>query len=335
MRGLNAAVQIPAANLVLTPEWARLQNLTLRFGASPTPTSARPAIAAEPGPLTMNGWLRVARGCETLEQCPIEFALESDAIDADAVNRLLNPDYAPRAWYQVFGPGSTASTLGRAQARGHLTVGRFSVRSLVATQVTADVQLQHGKLLLSEVRGDLLGGQQRSQWEADFTGPQPAYEGRGTVTGLAMAQLNGLMHDSWGEGVLSGEFTLALAGWSAPEMGTAASGSASFDWRKGVLRHIQLHPGEPHGELHPADLRASGPLEFQSFTGKLTLRNGTLTLADATMSSAAGSYKVGGTASLGRDLRVTLRNGGRSYTVSGPLDKPKVTESSEQATLRP
>jgi hypothetical protein len=304
MRGLNTPFQVATANLVLAPEWARLQKLNARFAGSP---------------VAFGGWLRMARGCEVLEQCPIDFDLQSDELTADELNRLLNPTYAKRPWYQVFG-GGAASTLGHLQARGRLSVGRFSVRSLTATRVTANVELQGGKLRLSE-HADLLGGKQEGDWQADFNGSQPAYEGRGTMTGMAMAQLAGLMHDNWAAGSVNGEYTLKLAGWSASELAASANGSATFNWQKGILRHITL---------------SSGPLQFQSFTGKLSLRNATLTLAVGNMGTPAGLYQVSGTASLGRDLGMTFRGADRAFTVSGPLDKPKVAEADdEQATLRP
>ena len=80
------------------------------------------------------------------------------------------------------------------------------------------------------------------------------------------------------------------------------------------------------------------PLAFSNFTGKVALANGTFTLADCKLQSGGANYAVKGTALYDRSVALRLeRAGGRSYVISGPLDKPSVetlTVPSAEAALR-
>lgn len=305
MRGLNAPVEISTAQFVLAPGQARLQALSAHFTGVP---------------VTFTGSVTFARGCETLEQCPIEFALDSSDLTTDNLNQLLNPAYAKRAWYKVFGD-APISTLGRLQARGRFTVARFLGGSLAATHVNANVELAGGKLRLTDFKADLLGGKQQGEWLADFTGEHPVYEGRGTLTGVNVAQLGALLRDPTLGGVLNGEYTIKMAGWSAAEFSASAAGTGSFDWRKGALSRLTLN---------------SLPARFASCTGQVSLGDGKFTFTHGRMVTARAIYEVGGSASLARELALRFRSTIGNYDVSGTLDKPKVAEpTAEQAKAKP
>ena len=77
---------------------------------------------------------------------------------------------------------------------------------------------------------------------------------------------------------------------------------------------------------------------FPSFTGKVALANGTFTLTDCKLQSGGANYAVKGTAFYDRSLALRLeRAGGRSYAISGSLDKPHVetlTAPAAEAALR-
>ncbi len=127
-----------------------------------------------------------------------------------------------------------------------------------------------------------------------------------------MAQLAALMHDNWATGTIDAKYSLAMAGLTPAALRDSATGSADFTWSGGSLRHVTL------------DSRGA-PVSFSDFTGIVSLQNGTLNLADCKLQSAGGSYAVKGTASFDRNLDLRFeRTGGRTYAVSGPLDKPHV-----------
>ena len=78
-------------------------------------------------------------------------------------------------------------------------------------------------------------------------------------------------------------------------------------------------------------------MTFSSFAGKLNLQNATFSLDDAKLQASGSAYSVQGTASYEHVLDMRLqREGGRSYAISGTLEKPHVEaipSSTAQAAL--
>jgi AsmA protein len=310
VHGLNFPLQIASAEVQLDRDQVSLRHLVLRFPGSP---------------LQLAGSVRLPRHCTAVEHCPLQFDLQTDQMSLDEMNRLVNPKLAKRPWYDVFSSSSRSpgSVLMRMRASGHLRANELLIKSLMAQQVSTEVNLDSGVLQLKEVRATVLGGNHRGDWRADFTGTEPKFTGTGTFSGIAMLQLAGLMHDNWAGGGLSATYRVVTSGSSASQLTASLAGTASFDWQKGILRHLAL------------DGR-SGPLQFKDFSGKIDVANGVFTLAQSRMATPAGVYQVSGTASLARQLGITLRNGAHAYELSGPLDKPKVTPAAEtQAALQP
>jgi hypothetical protein len=105
----------------------------------------------------------------------------------------------------------------------------------------------------------------------------------------------------------------------------SATGTADFTWHDGALRHLVL------------DGRGA-PLTFSEFTGKVVLANAAFTLIDCKLQSGGANYTVKGTALYDRSLALRLeRAGGRSYAISGSLDKPQIqtlTAPAAEAALR-
>ena len=296
MHGLNAPLQIPSATLLLDPAMAALQHMTLRFTGSP---------------VQFTGSMRRPRNCGTPGECSLSFDLQTDQLSMDELNRLVNPALAKRPWYDVFSPRTSGSALWQARASGHISASRLAVKALSAQHVSADVQLQAGVLTVTNLHADLWNGKYQGEWRTDFNAARPEYTGTGSFTGVAMSQLATLMRDNWAAGAVDATYRLAMTGTTAAQLLSSLTGNASFTWRNGVLRHIAL-------DSH------SAPLQFQSFAGQVELRKGEIDLAPSRMITAAGTYEIKGTASLARQLSLTLHAGTRTYDLSGPLEKPKV-----------
>ena len=178
---------------------------------------------------------------------------------------------------------------------------------------------------MHDLRADFLGARHNGPWTADFTVSPPTYSGTGTLTRASMGQLGALMHDNWAAGTVDVQYSLAMRGLDTASLRDSATGSADFTWNDGALRHVVL------------DGRGA-PLAFSNFIGKVSLAGGMFTLVDCKLQAGGASYIVKGTASYDRSLAVRLeRAGGRSYVISGPLDKPHVetvTVPPAEATLR-
>ncbi len=251
--------------------------------------------------------------CTTPETCILHFDARTDDISITRLNRLVNPAFRNRPWYRLLAPWQRREdALLKLRASGRFTAARMEMGTFVANNVIGTAELEAGKLRVSDLRAELLGGHHSGTWSADFTVSPPRFSGSGNVTRLSMTQLASLMHDNWAAGAMDAKYSLAMGGLNPAALRNSATGSAVFTWDGGSLRHVAL------------DTRGA-PIAFSEFTGSVTLQNETLTLTDCKLQSAADHYAVNGTASFDRNLELRFeRTGGRIYTVSGPLDKPRV-----------
>jgi hypothetical protein len=264
--------------------------------------------------------------CTAPESCVLHFDVRSDDGSLARLNQLVNPSYFNRPWYHLLDIGQRhEDALVKLRASGHFSSPRFEFGTAVASNVSATVDLDAGKLRVRDLRADLLGGRHNGVWTADFTVSPPTYSGTGSMTRVSMVQLATLMHDGWAAGAVDAQYSLATHGSDDDTLRNSATGSADFTWNDGSLRHVVL------------DGRGA-PLAFSNFVGKVALENGTLTLLDCKLQSGGANYAVKGTASYDRSLAIRLeRAGGHSYVISGPLDKPRVetlTTPSAEAALR-
>lgn len=266
MKGVGAPLQVASATVVLSPDELKIQSLSAFF----------PDIGPH-----LTGSLVLARQCDLLSGCPVRFDLHADELISDDLDQLLNPRRQKRPWYQLL-TGSDASVFVRVLAEGHLSADRFVVRSLDASHVSADVQIDHGKLRLSDLRADVLGGHHTGEWHVDFTAKPPLYSGRGALDKFSLGQLSDAMHDAWATGTASLTYSGTMSGWTAGEMFSSSAADFHFDWRQGTLRHLALEGSAP-------------PLNVLRFTGEFDLLNRLFTISAAKLQTPAGTYSVAGT----------------------------------------
>lgn len=260
--------------------------------------------------LALRGWVRIPRHCEQPASCPAEFDLTAPELVTDELNRLLNPQFRPQPWYRLASADSGFASW-RFHAQGHFAAARLMVRSLVATEVDARVRLEPGRLTLTDVAAEVLGGHHLGEWRADFTGSEPMYVGRGRLERASLERLGSLMGDPWGSGTLGGAYQITLSGWKAEELARSASGSAEFELRDGSLARLSL---------------GAGPLRLHRLSGRVLLRDRTLTFTDAHLDAAGGPYSLSGTASFTRNLDLTLTGkDSREYAVQGALARPSIS----------
>ncbi|HEY4932629.1 MAG TPA: AsmA family protein [Terriglobales bacterium] len=288
--------------------------------ASATATLAEQAVTISPfsagfkDGTAVSGSASFPLHCGSPGSCLLHFDLHTPEISLARLNQLLNPTYQSQPWYHLLAIGQRdENALMKLHAQGRVSAGQLVIGDLVATNFNSAVDMSSGKLSLKDMRADLLGGHHSGNWDADFTTAAPKYFGSGTVTKLVMAQVSALMHDPWATGTLDGQYTLGLAGMDAAALRASATGSASFKWIGGFLRHVVLEA-------------KSAPLSFSSFGGQVALRNGSLGCEACKLQSTGETFDVTGSASFGRTLDVRLESSGQSisYTISGPLDQPHV-----------
>ncbi len=327
--GIASPLKIASAKVLLAPDATSVENLAVGFGNSR---------------VSFSGSLRIPRGCAALSansaptfgepgtECPIEFDLHADQLSTDDLNRLLNPNAASKPWWEVFNiaRGSSTPLLARVKASGVVQVNRFAIRTLPLNRLSARLSLDKGVLTLAELRAEVLGGKHSGNWRADFTGNVPAYSGTGMFDHVAMAQLSSLMRDGWSSGNLSANCSATTSGWSAAELLKNTVATADFDWRLGALRHVLLPEAPTGAQRWRGANGSSAPLQFQQMTARVEMRSDSIAISNGEVKGPR-NYQLSGTATTARELRLELRNAARIFSVTGPLEKPKITMTTQEA----
>jgi hypothetical protein len=319
VRGTKGAIEISSAELRLLPDEARVEKLKAR------------AAGAD-----WTGSLSFPRGCGTPGACLVHFNLNADEVAASSLHEWLGSGPSERNWYQALTSSESRvpSFLETLQASGKVSAGRLRIKDVDAERVSAALSLDRGKLKLSDLRADLLGGKHRGNWQADFTFASPVYSGAGTLTGISLEEMADAMHDPWISGTGSGTYQIASSGRTSAEFWQAAEGDLDFDLRDGVLPHITL-AGD------------AGALQIARWQGHAQLHDGKIEIEKAALNSSAAAYEVRGTASLGQvvDFKLIAGAEGKSagggslvYGITGTVAEPRVAlipSPETQAQLKP
>ena len=164
---MNGPIEISSAQLQLSRDAIRVDKLS-----------------AAGGDAHWTGSLILPRGCGAPGACLIRFNLNTDEIAMGDLRHWLRPQSEPAALVSAAGLSACGTIVpGNLRASGKVNAGRLLIRNLVATRVAAAVELEHGKLKISDLRAEFMGGKHRGEWQADFTLRPPVYIGSGTLTG--------------------------------------------------------------------------------------------------------------------------------------------------------
>ena len=299
--GLNAPVEIAAADVALSPDTVKLDKLSATTGGVHwTGTILRPRLC--PGPVP----------------CPTTVDLRADELSTDQVNVLLNPTIVKRPWYRILtGGGQAGSLLQKLNVTGTLKVGHFVARDFSASAVSAQIGLANGLFQASNVRGTLFGGHHVGEWMADFTQAAPVYSGSGACDGVSLTQFGKFARVSWLTGTASAKYDLALSGWDAAVLQSSAHGKFEIDAEDGSL--ARFDPSTP-----------AAPLRFRRLQVNLSLGNSLLALSGGKLQSPRGIYTLSGVTSLNRKLDLKLQRDDipdakrTGIAVTGTLDSPHV-----------
>lgn len=318
LRGVDGPLELASAELLLTADQVQVTKLT--------------ANAAH---TIWTGRLQMPRGCGTPSTCLIRFDLNTNQMTLADLSLWVSPRPRDQPWYRSLTATAPArpTFLATLRASGKIVANRVLLREVTVGHVSADLELEQGKLHVSELRGDILGGKYRGEWNADFTTKPVAYTGSGTFTGISLGRAADAMADGWIAGTASGSYQLAASGSSAGEFWQSAKGTVQYEMVDGLLPHISL-------------VRDAGGLKIERFEGRADLRESEFEIKDGRLDSPQGMFAVNGTVSLQRelDLRLTrspmlsVASRSHGYTITGTLAEPQVLQSASgetQARLKP
>ncbi len=303
--GLHGPIEISSAELKLAPNEARIEKL-----------NARAADAHWTGSITM------PRGCGTPDACLIHFNLNSDEAALSALYSWLGSHPTERRWYQVLSSSEpdSPSILRNLHASGNVSISRLLIHHVPMNHVSAALALDRGKLNISDLLFDVLGGKHRGDWQADFTAATPTYKASGTFTNVSLQQAADVMHNAWGSGKATASYELASSGKNSAAFWQSAEGELHFNIQDAVFPHISL----------PID---GGPLQVSRWQGSGRLREGKIEIQNSEIVSSSNLYEVSGSATLGQVLNLKLTTtskavatGPIAYSITGTLKEPRVTQ---------
>ena len=310
LRGAGEPVEISSAEMQLSPDLVRVGNLNLKAAGT-----------------IWKGSLEMPRGCGSPEKCPVRFQLNTNEISLTEANEWANPNPTSRPWYRLGTARLAPSLLARVRASGRVTADRFVLRGVVASKLSANVSLDAGKIEVTSVDADLLGGKHRGKWQADF-GVKPAQcQGSGSLTGISLGNISRLMKDDWVEGSAGGSYE--IEGPCAADFWQSSEGTLQVDVADGSLPHVLFRD-------------SAETLKIRKFTAQARLHAGKIEVSEGELDSPEGTYEVSGTATLNKDIdfkmaRVPAGSGVSFYTITGTLAEPHVARvnGTEQARLKP
>jgi hypothetical protein len=305
--GTAAPVEVLSAEVQLLPNEVRVTKL-----------SARAADAV------WSGSLEMPRGCGVPGACEMHFNLSANRVAFGELGAWMRPGAKERPWYRVLG----ASTPGvpffaNLRASGRITADVLQMQKLTGARVSAHVEVDHGKLRLTELNADLLGGKHQGEWLADFSVSPTICNGSGAVTGASLVRLAEAGNEEWVTGTASGNYQ--IKGPCSAEFWQLADGVVQFDVRDGALPRISFVDEE-------------GPVKILRLSGRARLQGGKFEMKDGALESPDGKFQLSGTAGLNRELEIkVMRTSNAGYAITGTLGEPRVTAfpSAEQARLKP
>ena len=311
LRGAGELLEISSAEMQFSPDELRVGKLNARAGG-----------------VVWKGSMEMPRGCGTPETCPVRFALNADEIVWKEVNEWASPSPKNRPWYRVLGSGRSApSLMARVRASGRVTADRFVLNSVPLAKLSANVSLDSGKLQISALDADLLGGKHQGKWQADFSVKPAVCSGSGNLLGISLGSLSKVMRDDWVEGIAAGSYE--INGPCTADFWQSSEGVLQVSLTDGLLPHMRV------GE----DAEA---LKVRKFTGQMRLHAGRIEVSEGKLDSPEGNYEISGTATLKREIdfnmaRVPAGSGTTSYSLTGTLAQPRVAPlaRTEQARLKP
>jgi hypothetical protein len=279
------------------------------------------------------------RGCGTPGACSIRFVLNANQIALSELSEWVSPSPKERPWYRVLESSGQAgpSFFASLRASGQVTTERLQLQKLGAqslgaqnfgpTRVSAKVILDGGKLDISELNADFLGGSHRGQWQADFSAKPAVCKGSGSLKEISLARLADATKDGGIAGIANTSYE--VTGTCTTEFWKSAEGTLQFVMKDGTLPHVAL--GDD-----------AEPLKITRFAGLAKLHAGTVEVKDSGLESAGGKFQVSGNATLQGELdfRLTRNPGGAApgFAISGTLAEPRVAQvagAETQARLKP
>jgi hypothetical protein len=296
MRGFNAPIEITAATMTLAPHAVSMQG-----------------VSAQTGSTHWTGSITAPRPC-LAPACVFQFDLAADRLSTGDFVDWFVPRAANRPWYRLRNSTdqSGPSPLLTVRATGSLHIGHLQLKQVLANQITTQMDLNRGRIRLTNLRGQLLQGTHQGNWTIDVSTQPATYQAAGTLQNISLVQVGVLLNDARLSGTADAKFNGTGSGTSFADLLDQASGKFQFIVKNGSLMHMDA-------------TGTAKPFPVHRFTGDLQFEKGNWELSAGRLESRDGIYQVSGTASSGSHLQFLLtRSDEQSWTLTGTLAKPRL-----------
>lgn len=304
--GLNEKLQISSANVLLVADRVIVKDLNAHLAGA-----------------TWHGTVTRPRPC--VGNCPVSFDFHGDEISVQRLNQLLNPSGRTQPWYKFLtSTTATGNYMLGLNASGTITADKVALGKISGSHLAATVELNGGKVRLSGINVDLLGGHHSGEWTADFTAKPPTYSGSGKLARVLLTQLAPIVHRNWITGTADTAYRLNASGTALSEMLASGSGSAT----------VEAHDGS----LPLLISTDNSTLQIRHLSIHLSAHEGKIGIEDGKLETDAASYAVSGSVtSDGADLKLS-RKDASGFNITGSLSDPRVSQiagPATQAALKP
>lgn len=307
LRGVNGSLTITRAKLDFEKDWVKVENLTASLADA-----------------VWHGSLRISRPCRSARECELRFDLRTAKLSASALNQSFNPDLQKKSWYRFLSDVGGPGYLTQAHAIGRIAADQFTLGNVTCSQFSAGLESNQGRLSISGLKGEILGGEIFGDWEGNFNARPPEYKGEGDIHGISLGQVSELMHDGWAEGSADARYQFSASGRRLHEALASAEANVDFSITGAAFPHVVLTTD-------------SGPLRARAFSGSLQLHQGEISFQDAKLETSRRVYSLSGIAALSGALDLKIAGEGTTgYTLTGTILHTSVSQNpATAASLKP
>lgn len=155
--------------------------------------------------------------------------------------------------------------------QGSIEADSLALGPVAIRQGSANVKISAQSAELSNVEGNILGGQLHGSatvsWAGD--GNEPSYIVDGHVNGIAAAAAGQLLGTHWSGGPLNLNGRLELSGFKGADLAASAKGTLHFAWKHGSM----AAPANPGNAVRTSP-RSKPPAHFREWSGEVQIANG-------------------------------------------------------------
>jgi uncharacterized protein involved in outer membrane biogenesis len=230
----------------------------------------------------------------------VQFALSANKMDTDELQHLMAPA-KPGAT-----PGKASngpSLLNSTTGSGKLQIGTLKAQEMILTNVSAQVQLNHGLVTLSPLSSQIFGGSINGNISADMRPQTPLCSAKVKLAGIdanaLMSAVSSMKNQLYGS--LSGNTDIRFALASSNDLAKTLNGSLAFSLAKGELKNVNIQSelAKAGKVLGNSSLEGAGnSTAIKELSGTLNIANGVATTnnlkgaLDNVSLTATGSFNL-------------------------------------------